>query len=159
VSDANVKVEGNTNASNTNGNANLGFDIPLLAIPSLFRGFAEQSADRAKERYEKLKVASEEIAEVLRTAYSVNAKGTADYGAKVIEISSENANSALEYMIDLMGTRSLSEAFGLSAAQSRKSLEAASTQNKELLVLAQKVATESAEPIRKSLAKVLQSAL
>jgi hypothetical protein len=52
---------------------------------------------------------------VLREAYSANAKGAADYGARLIEISRENTSSALEYMRDLMGTRSAS-----GAAHSRK---------------------------------------
>lgn len=159
MSDANVKVEENTNSSKVNGSANLGFDLPLFAIPGLFRGFAEQGADRAKESCQKIKAASGEIAEILREAYSANAKGTTDYGAKVIEISRENTNSALQFMADLMDTRSLSEALSLSATQSRKNLEFASTQNSELWKLAQKVATESVEPIKKSFAKALQGAL
>lgn len=158
MSDTNVKVEGNTNSTKVNGNASLGFDLPLFAIPGLFRGFAEQGADRAKEGCQKMKAASGEIAEVLREAYSANAKGATDYGAKVIEISRENANSALQFMADLMDTRSLSEALSLSATQSRKNLEFASAQNSELWKLAQKVATESAEPIKKSFSKALQGA-
>ncbi len=159
MSDANVKVEENTNSSKVNRSAKLGFDLPLFAIPGLFRGFAEQGADRAKENCQKIKATSGEIAEVLREAYSANAKGATDYGAKVIEISRENTNSALQFMADLMDTRSLSEALSLSATQSRKNLEFASAQNSELWKLAQKVATESAEPIKKSFAKALQGAL
>lgn len=159
MSDANVKVEGNANSSKINGSANLGFDIPLFAIPNVFRGFAEQGADRAKETCQKVKAASGEIAEVLSEAYSANAKGVAEYGAKVIEVSRENTNTALEFMTDLMDTKSLSEALSLSAAQSRKNLEIASARNRELWEFAQKVATESAEPIKKGLAKVLQGAL
>jgi hypothetical protein len=46
----------------------------------------------------------------------------------------------------------------LSTAQSRKNFEATSAQNKELWQLAQKVATETAEPIKKGLTRVLQKA-
>jgi phasin len=159
VSDANVKVEGNANSAKINGRASLGFEIPLFAIPDLLRGFAEQGAVRAKESCQKMKAASGEIAEVLREAYSANAKGTADYGAKVIEISRENTSSALEFMTCLVDTKSLSEALSLSAAQSRKNLEVASAQNRELWEFAQKIATESAEPMNKSFAKMLQGAL
>jgi phasin len=158
VSDANVNVEGNANSLKVNGSANGAGDLPLFAIPGMFRGFAEQGAIRARESCEKIKVASGEIAEVLREAYSSNAKGAAEYGAKVIEISGQNTNSALEFLADLMDTKSFSEVLNLSATQSRKSIEVASAQNRQLWELAQKVATETAEPLKKSFAKVLQSA-
>ena len=159
MSDANVKVEENASSSKVNGSANWGFDTSLFAIPDLFRGFAEHGADRTKENCQRLKAASGEVAAVLREASSANAKGAADYGAKIIEISSENTNSALEFIADLMDTRSLSEAFSFSAAQSRKNLEVVSARNKALWEFSQKIAIESAEPIRKSFAKVLQGAL
>jgi phasin family protein len=57
-----------------------------------------------------------------------------------------------------MDTKSLSEVIQLSSTQSRKNFEAASEQNRELWELAQKVATETVEPIKKSFAKVLQKA-
>ena len=57
-----------------------------------------------------------------------------------------------------MGMKSLSEIIQLSATQSRKNFEVTSAQNKELWELAQKVATETAEPIKKSFTKVLQKA-
>jgi phasin len=136
----------------------LGFDMPLFAMPGIFSGIAEQSAVRAKESYEKMKAASGEIADILGEAYSTNAKGAADYGAKVIEISGANAGSAFDFLTHLMGMKSLSEIIQLSATQSRKNFEIASAQNKELWELAQKVATETAEPIKKSFTRVLQKA-
>jgi hypothetical protein len=55
-----------------------------------------------------------------------------------------------------MDTKSLSEIINLSATQSRKNFEVASAQNRELWNLAQKVATETAEPIKKSFTRALQ---
>jgi phasin len=159
VSDANVNVEANANSSKINGSVNPGFDAPFFTMPDLFRGFAEQGADRAKANCQKLKAASGEVAAVLHEACLANAKGAADYGAKIIEISTENTNSALEFMADLMDTRSLSEALSISAAQSRKNLEMASVRNRALWEFAQKIAIQSAEPIKKSFAKALQGAL
>jgi phasin len=151
VNDANTNVELNTNPK-------LGFDMPLFAVPGIFGGIAEQSAVRAKESCEKMKAASGEIADILREAYSTNAKAAADYGAKVIEISSANTSSAFDFLTHLMSTKSLSEIMQLSATQSRKNFEITSAQNKELWELAQKVATESAEPIKNSFTRVLQKA-
>jgi phasin len=163
VNDADMKVEVNTNPPNANGQANekRGLDMPLfelpkMAMPGVFRGIAEQSVVRARENCEKMKAASEEMADVLRETYSTNAKGAADYGVKVIEISSVNTNSIFDFMTNLMGTKSLSEIVRLSATQSRENFDVASAQNKDLWDLVQKVATETAEPIKKSVTRALQ---
>jgi phasin len=160
VNDANMKVEVNTNPPNTKVKANekQGFDMPLFAMPGIFRGIAEQSVVRARDNYEKIKAASGEIADILRETYSTNAKGAADYGVKVIEISGVNTNSAFDFLTHLMGMKSLSEIIQLSAAQSCKNFSVTSAQNRELWELAQKVATETAEPIKKGFTKVLQKA-
>jgi phasin len=137
VKNANVKAEVNSPQSNAKVRANekQGFDMPLFAM-----------------------AASGEIADILRETYTTNAKGAADYGAKIIEISSVNTNSAFDFLTHLIGTKSLSEIIQLSATQSRKNFEVTSAQNKELWELAQKVASETAEPIKKSFTRVLQKA-
>jgi len=154
VNDANTNVEVKTNPPNPK----LGFEMPLFAMPGILNGIAEQSVVRAKESCEKMKATSGEIADILREAYSTNAKAAADYGAKVIQISGANTTSAFDFLTHLMGTKSLAEIIQLSATQSRKSFEVTSAQNKELWELAQKVATETAEPIKKSFTRVLQKA-
>ena len=160
MNDANTEVEMNGNAPNPKPGASekRGFEVPIFAVPGIFGGIAEQSVARAKENFEKMKAASGEIADILREACSTNAKGAADYGAKVIEISSANTRSAFDFLTHLMDTKSLSEIIKLSATQSRKNFEATSAQNRELWELAQKVATETAEPIKKSFTRVLQKA-
>jgi len=162
VSDANINIDVSTDQPKTNGHAieKRGFDVPLfelpkMAMPGVFGGIAEQSAVRARENCEKMKAASGEMADVLRETYSTNAKGATDYGIKVIEISGVNANSAFDYLTNLVGTKSLSEFIQLSVAQSRKNFEVASAQNKELWDLLQKAATETAEPIKQSVTRVL----
>jgi phasin len=160
VNDANTEVEMNGNAPNPKPGASekRGFEVPIFAVPGIFGGIAEQSVARARENFEKMKAASGEIADILQQAYSTNAKGAADYGAKFIEISHANTSSAFDFLTHLTGTKSLSEIVQLSAAHSRRNFEATSAQNKELWELARKVATETAEPIKKSFAKVLQKA-
>jgi hypothetical protein len=98
------------------------------------------------------------MAEALRETYSSNARSATDYGLKMFEISNANAASALDFWVHLFGSKSATDAFALSAAQARKAFETASDQNKELWALAQTLATETGEPIRKQLTKVLHQA-
>jgi len=160
VKDVNSKAEVNNPPSNVKVQAHekQSSDMPLFAMPGIFRGITEQSVMRAKENCEKMKGASGEIADILRETYSTNAKGAADYGAKVIEISGLNTNSAFDFFTNLVEAKSISEIMKLSAKQSRKNVEVASAQNRELWELAQKVAAETAEPIKKSLTRALQKA-
>ena len=160
MKDTNSKAEVNNPLPNARVQANekQGFDMPLFAMPEIFRELTEQGVVRAKENCEKMKGASGEIADILRETYSTNAKGAADYGAKVIEISGVNTNSAFDFFINLVEARSLPEIMKLSAMQGRKSVEVASAQNTELWQLAQKVAAETAEPIKKSFTRALPNA-
>jgi hypothetical protein len=57
-----------------------------------------------------------------------------------------------------LGGKSVTDVFTLSVAQAHKAFDTASAQNKELWELALKLATETGEPIRKHVAKVLHQA-
>ncbi|WP_312012276.1 phasin [Bradyrhizobium sp. AUGA SZCCT0182] len=155
---ADTKAKANTDTPNAKVDTNEKRNFDGFTMPGIFRGIAEQGMVRTKDNYEKLQAASGEIADILSETYSTNAKTSADYGIKVIEIAGANTNSAFDFLAKLMDTKSLSEIMQLSAAQTRKNFEATSAQNKELWQLAQKVATETAEPIKKGLTKVLQKA-
>ena len=157
---ANTEAEINDKAPSPKAGAGekRSFDLSIFAAPGMFGGIAEQGAVRARENFEKMKAASGEIADILREAYATNAKGAADYGTKVIEIANANTGSAFDFLTHLAGTKSLSEIVQLSATHARRNFETTSAQNKELWDLAQKVATETAEPIKKSIAIVLQKA-
>ena len=137
------------------------FGIPLLdfskiALPGI--GGNEQALARAREGFEKIRAASEQMTEALRETFSSNARGATDYGLKVFEISNANAASALDFFVHLFGSKSPTDVYALSAAQARKAFDTASGQNKELWALTQKLATETGEPIRKRFTKVLHQA-
>ena len=134
------------------------FGFPRIALPGVFGELAEQAGARAQEGCEKIKAASEQMAEALRESYSTNAGSATNYGLKVIEISNANTASAIDFFAHLLGSKSVMDVFTLSAAQARKAFDTAFAQNKELRELAQKLATETGEPIRKHVAKVLYQA-
>src|ERR1700694_2246867 len=135
------------------------FELPKMAMPGVFLEIAEQSAVRVKENCEKMKAPSGEMADAFRETYSTNAKASADYGVKVIEISSVNTNSVFDFLTSLIGTKSVSEIIKLSAGQARKNFDVASAQNMKLWALAEKVAPETPEPVKKSVSRVLQKVI
>jgi phasin len=151
------------NTKETNADPKAGTDekrsaMPFLAVPGIFEGLAEQNMSRAKESIEKMKVASGAINDAFLQAYSANAKGAADYAAKVIEFSAANTSSAFDFFTHLLGTKLPSEILQLSAAQGCKNFGATAAQSRELWELTRKVASETADPIKKSFASALQKA-
>jgi phasin len=154
VSESEVKVE----ATASNGFALPLFGFPKTPLSGLFGELTEQGVARAQQGCEKIKAASGEMAEALRETYSSNARGANDYGLKVIEISSANTASAIDFLTHLLGSKSVTDVLSLSAAQARKTFEAASAQNKELWELGQKLVAETGEPIKKHVSKALHQA-
>ncbi len=129
------------------------FDIPKVEMPAAFREFAERGVAQAKDTYEKMKAVAEDATDVLETTYSTASKGASDYGLKVIEVARVNTNAAFDFFGELMTAKSPSELIELSSAHARKQFEALTQQSKELGALAQKVATETAEPIKNGMNK------
>jgi phasin len=155
VSESEMKVT--TNGTTTNGNNLFGMPLPdfsKMALPGI--AGSEQVLARTREGFEKIKAASEEITEALCETYSSNAKSATDYGLKVFELSNANAASTLDFMIHLCGSKSATDVLTLSAEQTRRTFVAASDQNRELWTLAQKLASETGEPIRKHFSKAFQ---
>jgi phasin len=129
------------------------FDIPKVEMPAAFREFAERGVAQAKDNYEKMKAAAEEATDVLETTYSTATKGASDYGLKVIDTARINTNAVFDFVSELMSAKSLSEVVELSSTHARKQFETLTEQSKELGALAQKVATETAEPFKNGVNK------
>jgi phasin len=129
------------------------FDIPKVEMPAAFREFAERGVAQAKDTYEKMKAAAEEATDVLETTYSTATKGASEYGQKVIDVARVNTNAAFDFAGELITAKSLSEWIELSSAHARKQFEALTEQSKELSALAQKVASDTAEPIKSGMNK------
>jgi phasin len=125
-----------------------GFDLPKFEVPAAFREAAEKGVAQAKEGWEKMKSATEEATEVLEESYTTAAKGTSEYGLKVIDAARTNTNAAFDFATEIATAKSLSELVELSTAHARKQFETVSAQTKELTSLAQKVSADTVEPFK-----------
>ena len=124
------------------------FDMPKMEVPAAFREVAEKSVAQAKETWDKMKAATEEATDVLEESYATASKGAADYNLKVIEIARANTNAYFDFAAQLFSVKSLSEVVELSTTHARTQFETATAQSKELTALAQKVTTDTVEPIK-----------
>ena len=129
------------------------FELPKMEIPAAFREVAEKSVSQAKDNYEKLKAAAEEATDVLEETYATATKGSTEYGLKLIDVARLNTNAAFDFFSQVITVKSISEALELSTAHARKQFETMTEQGKELTSIAQKVATDSAEPLKAGVTK------
>ena len=132
--------------------------MPKMEIPAGFREFAEKGVSQAKETYEKMKSVTDEATDVIEDTFATASKGASELGLKMIEAARQNTNAAFDFATQLMTVKSLSEAVEVSTAQARKQYEALAAQSKELAAIAQKVAADTAEPVKESLSKVFKAA-
>jgi len=132
--------------------------FPGVEAPAAFRDIAEKSLSHAKDSYERMRSAAEEATGVLETTYATATKGATDYSRKVLELMRHNTNASFDFAAQLLGAKTFSEVVELSTAHARKQFETFSEQSKELAALAQKVATESAEPIKEGMTKAVKTA-
>ena len=133
-------------------------DMPKMEIPAGFREIAEKGVSQAKETYEKMKSVTDEATDVIEDTFATASKGASEFGLKLIEAARQNTNAAFDFATQLMTVKSLSEAVELSTAQARKQYEALAAQSKEIAAIAQKVAADTAEPVKESLGKVFKAA-
>ena len=134
------------------------FEMPKFEVPTAFREIAEKGIAQAKENYEKVKGAAEQATDVLEETYSTASKGCASYGLRLVETTRANSDAAFDLMSELMTAKSYSEVVELSSAYLRKQFDALVAQAKELAEHAQKVATDTAEPIKESISTTFNKA-
>jgi phasin len=131
----------------------LNYQMPNMEVPAQFREMTDKGVAYARDTCAKAKVASEQAADLLESAYGSVAKSATDYNLKLIDFGRTNTRAAFDYANELLGVKSPSELIALSTAHMRKQFDIASPQNKELYTLAQAVAAEAAGPIKASMSR------
>jgi len=134
------------------------FEMPKMEVPAAFREIAEKGIAQAKENYEKMKSVAEDATDTLEDTYASASKGASGYGLKVIEHARANTEATFDLMSALMTAKSYAEVVELSSGFMRKQFDVLTAQGKDLAEHAQKVATETAEPIKGSFTSALKKA-
>ncbi len=123
-------------------------------VPGSIREFAEKGVSQARETYEKFKDVAQSSNETIEAVYASASKGASDYSGKLIDIARTNANAAFDVAEKLVGVKSPTDVFAIWSTYARSQYEAMTAQTKELVELGQRVAAETAEPIKTASSKV-----
>src|ERR1700743_1075293 len=127
-------------------------------VPEQVRAFAEKGVSQARDNYAKFKDAAESHNGTMEAVFSTFSKGASAYSAKVMEMMKSSTTANLDFAQELIGVKSPSEAMELWSSHARKQFEAFTAGTKELAELAQKVAAETAQPIKASASKMMKPA-
>ena len=128
-------------------------------VPEQMRAFAEKGVSQARESYAKFKDVAESHNSTMEAVFSNASKGASEYSAKMMEIIKANTSSSLDFAQELVGVKTPSEALELWTNHAKKQFGAFSAYSKELAELSQKVAAETAEPIKANASKLFKSAV
>ena len=132
--------------------------VTPFEVPEQMRAFAEKGVSQARDSYAKFKDIAESHNSTIEAVFANAGKGASEYSAKLMEILKANTTSNLDFAQELLGVKSPSEAMELWTSHAKKQFEAFTGYSKELTELTQKIATETAEPIKASASKLFQSA-
>ncbi|MGY2849317.1 phasin [Bradyrhizobium sp. USDA 4509] len=127
-------------------------------VPEQMRAFAEKGVLHARDSYAKFKDAAETHNSTVEAVFTSVSKGASEYSAKLIEFFKANTTSSLDFAQELFSVKSPTEAVELWTSHARKQFETYTAQAKELAELGQKVASETAEPIKASASKFYKPA-
>ena len=122
-------------------------------VPEQMRALAEKSVSQARDNYAKFKDAAESHNGTIEAVFTSASKGASAYSAKLMEFMKANTTANLDFAQELLSAKSPSEALELWTGHTRKQWETFGSQAKELAELVQRVAAETAEPIKATAAK------
>jgi len=127
-------------------------------VPEQMRAFAEKGVSQARDNYAKFKDAAETHNVTIEAVFTSATKGASEYSTKLMEFMKANTTASLDFAQQLLSIKSPAEAMELWTSHTRKQAQVLSAQAKELGELTQKIAAETAEPIKASASKIFKPA-
>jgi phasin len=127
-------------------------------VPEQMRALAEKGVSQARDNYAKFKDVAESHNSAIEAVFASVSKGASEYSAKLMELMKANTSATLDFAQELIGVKTPSEALELWTAHAKKQFETFTVYGKELAELSQKVAAETAEPIKTSASKLFKPA-
>jgi len=127
-------------------------------VPEQMRAFAQKGVSQARDSYAKIKDVAESNNGTIEAVFSTVSKGASEYSAKLMEMMKANTTATLDYAQELIGVKTPSEAMELWTSHTKKQYEVFTANAKELAELSQKIASETAEPIKANASKLFKPA-
>jgi phasin len=117
------------------------------------RRLTEETVDQTRAAYARLKAIAEDATGSLEATYAAASSGMKDLHSVAMEAMKANTDAAFEFFKAMLGAKDLSDAMKLQSEHARKQMEALNAQAKDIGAAAQRLAAQSAEPLKATLGK------
>jgi len=147
-----TKARAAKSASQTAANTDV-FGLQNMEVPSVVRDFAEQSIEKAKDSYTKMKSAAEDATDIMEDSYETSRQGVMEINMKALDVVKTSTDAAFSFYRDLLAVKSVAEAVELQSAFAHQQFDTSIAQAKEMQDLVTKVATEATQPAKDAIQK------
>jgi phasin len=131
-------------------------ETPVAAFTQLqgnLRAVAEKGLTQTRAAYAKAKTNADEATYALEASYEAAKSGVLAINAKAFEALRANADANFDFFKAACAVKNVADYVALQSEFARKQIEAIAGQSKEIGALTQKLAAETAEPIKEQVAK------
>ena len=137
------------------------FEAPVKSMTEMqekMRAMIEKGIAETRGAYTKARSAADETNSALEASFVTAKTGVVEINAKVLEALRASADANFDFVKSILGVKSIADYVTLHSEFARKQIETLTGQTKDIAALAQKVATETAEPIKTQVAKTFKIA-
>ena len=137
------------------------FEAPAKSMTQMqekMRSMIEKGIVETRGAYTKARSAADETNSALEASFVTAKTGAVEINAKVLEALRASADANFDFVKSILGVKSIADYVTLHSEFARKQIETLTGQTKDIAALAQKIATESAEPIKTQVAKTFKIA-
>lgn len=138
------------------------FEAPVASLSELqgnLRSVVEKSLSETRAAYSKAKTAADEASGAFESSYAAAKSGVVAINAKALEALRANVDANLDFVKSVFAVKNVADYVALQSEFTRKQIDAITGQTKEIGALAQKLAAETAEPIKEQVAKTFKIAV
>ncbi|MGD0561698.1 MAG: TIGR01841 family phasin [Roseiarcus sp.] len=137
-------------------------EAPVASLTELqgnLRSVVEKGLSETRATYAKAKTAADEASNALESSYAAAKAGVVAINAKALEALRANVDANFDFVKSVFAVKNVADYVALQGEFTRKQIDAITGQSKEIGALAQKLATEAAEPIKEQVAKTFKIAV
>lgn len=132
------------------------FTMQNMEVPTVVREFAEQSMEKAKDGYSKMKNAAEDATDILEDSYESSRQGVLEINMKALDVAKVSTDSAFTFFKDMLAVKSVAEAVELQTAFVRRQFDTTVAQSKEMQELVTKITTDASQPAKDAFEKTVK---
>jgi phasin len=128
----------------------------MTDFQEMLRQTAEKGLADGRAAYSRVKATADETVAALEISVTTASQGVIDFNSKAIDALRANIDAGLDFAKAAINTKTVGELVSLHSDHATKRVEAFAAQAKEFGALAQKIATDAAEPLKSQVAKTFK---